>query len=67
MSINLGTLDRGLRAALGIALLLAAIFAGLSQGLTIGAAVIGLVLLGTASIKFCPLYAVVGLKTCKEC
>ncbi len=70
MSINVGTLDRSARAILGLVLL------GLAFGTTVlagsavlywGAIFVGLVMLATAAFKFCPLYAVLGLKTCSDC
>ncbi|UWQ17926.1 DUF2892 domain-containing protein [Jannaschia sp. M317] len=71
MSPNVGTIDRTLRAALGAVLLYLAFLSGLSLFATplfqYGAAAIGLVMLATSAFKFCPLYSVLGLKTCKEC
>lgn len=66
MTRNMGTADRLLRAALGIALLAFALFGGTSAILTVIAAIIGVVMLGTAAISHCPLYTVIGLKTCRD-
>lgn len=64
---NVGALDRGLRAILGAALLILALFfpaaAGLSGSLVWVAGVVGAVLLGTAAIRFCPLYRLLGVCT----
>ncbi len=69
MSINVGTVDRILRGAIGLALLYLAFFSGLAlfDGALpkYGAAVVGLVMLGTAAMRVCPLYTVLGLKTCR--
>lgn len=71
MTTNVGTLDRILRAALGLVLLYLAFFSGLplfvQPFFTYGAAVIGIVMLGTSMMKTCPLYSVFGLKTCRNC
>ena len=58
---NLGSLDRILRAVLGL-VLLSLVFVGPKTlwGL------IGLVLIGTAAFSFCPAYRLFGIKTCKE-
>jgi uncharacterized membrane protein YfcA len=59
---NIGTVDRALRIVVGLALL-AATMTGM-----IGVwGWIGVVPLVTAFMKFCPAYALIGLKTCKEC
>ena len=58
---NLGSLDRILRAVLGL-VLLSLVFVGPKTlwGL------IGLVLIGTAVFSFCPAYRLFGIKTCKR-
>ncbi len=59
MTTNIGTVDRMLRLVLGIVLIVLAL-AG-----TIGIwGWLGLVLVGTAFLKFCPAYALFGFKTC---
>ncbi len=60
---NEGTLDRGIRAVLGIAVLAAA-FTLLSGVWQIVAGVIAFMLLVTAAIGVCPLYSVLGINTC---
>lgn len=71
MTTNVGTLDRILRAALGLVLLYLAFLSGLplfgEASFKYGAAVIGVVMLATSLMKMCPLYSVLGLKTCREC
>lgn len=66
MKMNVGTIDRGLRAVLGLVLLIVAFAAGLSPVAAAVAGLVGLILLGTAAIKFCPLYRIFGLSTCKQ-
>ena len=69
ISANVGTIDRGIRAIVGIALVATPI---LNQGfveqgpmtwLTVGA---GVVLIATSTIKICPIYKVFGFRTCKS-
>lgn len=70
MTPNVGTIDRALRALLGIALLGAALFSGfalfdppLVRYLTVA---VGLVMLVVAATRVCPVYSVLGLKTCRS-
>lgn len=71
MSSNVGTIDRILRAALGVFLLYLAFFSVqpmFAGGIVkYGAAVVGIVMLATSAFKLCPIYSILGLKTCKEC
>ena len=69
MTTNLGNLDRIFRALLGIVLLAAPFVSGLAifsgPAATIISVIVGLVMLGTSAMKFCPLYRIVGIRTCK--
>lgn len=71
MTTNVGTIDRILRAALGLVLLYLAFFSDLqlfaAPLFKYGAAVIGVVMLTTSLMKMCPLYSMLGLKTCRDC
>ena len=71
MTINVGVIDRILRAALGVVLLYLAFISGLSLFAAplfkFGAAVIGVVMLATSILKMCPIYSILGFKTCKDC
>ncbi len=58
MKRNVGSLDRILRLVLGAAM----VGGGIYFHSWFGA--IGLILIGTALINFCPLYAIVGANTC---
>lgn len=60
---NEGPIDRGIRAALGIAALVAA-FTLLSGIWQIIAGVVAFMLLVTAAVGVCPLYSVLGINTC---
>ena len=62
MTRNLGQFDRIARLVLGALLVLLAVTG------TIGIwGYLGLVLVGTAFMNFCPIYKVLGLKTCQDC
>jgi len=69
MTANVGLLDRVIRIVLGLVLIIAAFVPALglfAQPLVQGGVVIvGLVLIGTALMRFCPLYRLFGLSTCK--
>lgn len=71
MLTNEGTADRVIRAIIGIVLIIlplatsVALFS--SAAFYWGALIIGAVLLITAVTGFCPLYRVLGLKTCRDC
>lgn len=69
MSVNVGTVDRILRAVLGIVLLYLAFASGLPlfEGALAkyGAAVVGVVMLAVAAIRICPVYTLLGLRTCR--
>ena len=67
MTPNVGNIDRMLRAAAGVVLLALALFAGLSGAGFWIALVAGVAMLGTATVKFCPAYTLLGVKTCKDC
>ncbi|MGL4322766.1 MAG: YgaP family membrane protein [Beijerinckiaceae bacterium] len=62
MTINMGTIDRALRAIIGLALLYFAFFAAPTGYNWIG--YIGFVPLLTAAIGSCPLYSILGISTC---
>ncbi|WP_193181597.1 YgaP family membrane protein [Nisaea sediminum] len=70
MTANVGNLDRLARLVLGLVLIVApflldlAIFA--NPLVKWGLPVVGLVFAGTALIRFCPLYAIFGIRTRSE-
>ena len=62
MTRNLGQFDRIARLVLGALLVIPALTG------TIGIwGYLGLVLVGTGFVNFCPIYKVLGLKTCQDC
>nr|WP_284375397.1 DUF2892 domain-containing protein [Sulfitobacter pacificus] len=61
MTTNVGSFDRILRIVIGAALII------LTLTGTIGIwGWIGVILLGTAFLRFCPLYRIIGVNTCKN-
>jgi hypothetical protein len=61
MKTNIGTIDRSLRIVAGLLLI------GLSLSGVIGAwGWIGLVPLATGIFRFCPVYTLLGIKTCNR-
>ncbi|WP_158967995.1 YgaP family membrane protein [Chachezhania sediminis] len=61
---NLGNVDRIIRAILGAALLV--VFFTATGWLHWVALVVGLVLLGTSALGYCPPYAILGINTCRR-
>jgi O-antigen ligase len=62
MTRNLASWDRMSRFVLGALLVVLALTG------TVGVwGFLGVILLGTAFVNFCPIYCVLGLKTCKDC
>ena len=70
MTVNVGTIDRIVRAILGVVLLYLAFGSGLPlfEGAVMkyGAALIGIVMLVVAAVRVCPIYSVLGVKTCRN-
>lgn len=66
MTRNVGTIDRAARALIGVLALLGAFVLGWFSGWMVwAAAAVGVIMLGTAAVGFCPLYRLLGMNTCK--
>lgn len=65
MTTNESSLDRIIRLVIGVAALVGAFAIGIGSVAGIVLAVVGVVMLVTAAVGFCPLYRVFGLSTCK--
>ena len=67
--MNVGKIDRILRTVVGLVLILAPLLANLSifntAAMMYGTIIVGAVLVATAAFKFCPLYRLIGVNTCK--
>jgi len=66
MKANLGSADRVIRFVLGLALIGMGFLAGLASPWNWVAIGVGAVFAVTASIKFCPAYAIIGASTCAK-
>ena len=69
MTVNVGTVDRVIRALIGI-VLLAVAFGGVLDAMTTPypkyvAIAIGVVMLATATMRMCPIYRIFGIRTCR--
>ena len=67
MSPNIGTIDRLIRLLAGIALVGGSLTSSGSFGnawLQYGAFALGIVAIVTATSRFCPLYRLLGIRTC---
>lgn len=66
---NIGSADRILRAIIGLVLIVGTLIPSLPLAsapmLQAIAFIVGLVLLLTAVVRFCPLYRLIGVSTCK--
>lgn len=69
MRANVGSADRIVRIIVGLALMLVPFVSGLAffanPVAQWGSVVVGLVLVVTALVRFCPLYTILGLSSCK--
>ncbi|NJM84232.1 MAG: DUF2892 domain-containing protein [Tabrizicola sp.] len=69
MMVNVGTPDRALRLAAGAVLILTALFSGATLFdaalWKYGTIAVGLVMIATGALRFCPLYALLGIRTCR--
>lgn len=66
MTKNMGAIDRGLRALVGILALAGAFGLGWFSGWMVwAAAAVGVIMLVTAAVGMCPLYRLVGINTCR--
>ena len=69
MTANVGTIDRILRAILGAVLLYLALASGLPlfEGVVkYIAAALGVVMLAVAIVRVCPVYSLLGIRTCRS-
>lgn len=64
MTRNLGNIERGIRAVLGIVLIAVGYTAGISQEAAIAVYVVGAIALVTGAVGFCPAWKLFGINTC---
>lgn len=63
MQKNVGTIDRTIRGVAGVALIAVFVLGALEGTAGIVALVVGIVMLGTAAIGWCPPYSLLGINT----
>jgi hypothetical protein len=61
---NEGTIDRWIRFIVGLALFYVTFFTGLQPALAVLVGIVAAILVITAAVGFCPLYAALGVRTC---
>lgn len=67
MQKNVGNVDRGIRGLVGVLLMMIFFVAPPANVyLYWGCLVVGLMMLATAALSWCPPYAIFGIKTCKD-
>lgn len=64
MKPNVGGMDRSLRIALGVVLILVGLLAGLAGLWKWLALIVGAVMVATALMRVCPAYVLLGVSTC---
>ena len=60
---NVGTIDRIVRTLVGIALIIVPFVAAWPALVLVASVIVGLVLIATAAVGFCPIYALLGLSS----
>jgi hypothetical protein len=66
MKVNMGSADRTVRIILGVLFILSALIGWVSGVLAMVLVVLGIIFIGTAVIRFCPLYLPFGINTDKH-
>lgn len=65
MQKNVGSIDRGIRGLIGVVLLVVFFVAPPASALLYwGCLVVGLMMIGTAALGWCPPYSIFGINTC---
>lgn len=66
MQKNVGNIDRFIRAVAGIVLIAWLVLTGFEGSImNIAQLTVGVILIGTAVLSYCPPYALLGINTCK--
>lgn len=69
MTVNMGAMDRLIRLMVGLVLIAASLLSGMAlfevTWIKYLAVVVGIVMLVTSAMRFCPLYTILGKRTCK--
>ena len=66
MQINIGSTERMIRLIAGVVLVLLPFIADLTTACTWVSMIVGLVLIATGVLRFCPAWAIFGINTCRR-
>ena len=66
MQYNVNNTDRVIRLILGIIFLATAFLGGVSSVMQVLLVVLAVIALGTGSVRFCPLYRLLGISTVRD-
>ncbi len=64
MTCNVGGIERPIRIGAGVLAIMAGLFSGLSGAMSGIALAVGVLLLLTGAVGYCPLFTVLGISTC---
>ncbi len=64
MTCNVGGVERPIRIGAGLLAIIIGLFAGLSTAMSSAALAVGIILLLTGVVGFCPLFTLLGINTC---
>ncbi len=64
MTCNVGGIERPIRIGAGLVAIMIGLFAGLSTAMSGAALAVGVILLLTGAMGFCPLFTLLGINTC---
>lgn len=65
MTTNVGGTDRMVRYGVAVVALIGAYLAGFGTGLGIALLVVAVLMAVTGTVRFCPLYRLIGMNTCR--
>lgn len=64
MTCNVGGVERPIRIGAGVGAIIVGLFSGLSTGVAGAALAVGVILLLTGAVGYCPLFTLLGMSTC---
>lgn len=64
MTCNVGGIERPIRIGAGLLAIIIGLFAGLSTAMTGAALAVGVILVLTGAVGYCPLFTLFGINTC---
>jgi hypothetical protein len=64
MTCNVGGVERPIRIGAGVVAIIVGLFSGISTGVAGAALAVGVILLLTGAVGYCPLFTLLGISTC---